>query len=757
MSSLQSQNPCRSFLYLCLLTLLFIFQTTLSEAVYILRYNSTDNGGLVFTGNTLGLSKATNLNEPGVNHSIGAFITTDLSSQVGSYPAGTTLDWQKNSSFAFLDMPPNSTILYAELIWSGSYGFKNEITGNELNASVTLKTPQGATFSISPDPGTSQQAPHPSVPNSGHYMRSADVTSIIQAGGIGMYTVGGVPATINRYENNNNTAGWTLAVAFSNPLMTTSNLSVFVGCEQATSGTALPATVSGFCTPSSGSLAGTLFISAVEGDSSLKGDRMLFGNHLPLNISMNSLQGTNNPIDNFFCSQINTIVNFDLLRIIGSGQLDTRGSFGNFNPDPFTGAIYPGGRQGYDITSVDISPYLIHDQHVAYAKGVTTGDNFAINALGMRIEIGAPRLELNKLVNGLQEVQAGVGDILNISFTLENVGNADAFDVYFLDVLETGLSFVPGTFTYNSINYPLVDPTTGSGFYIGNLPIGASAPISFDVKIDSPPVNLTEFLNAGNLLYQFQPCVGSALSLETKSNEVKILVPYDSPPILSINKKVNSLDSVFTSPGEIVTFEFEITATQSDALNVVFSDVLFAGLTLVPGSTKVNDYLVTPDPNLATGFSIGDILINETTIVQFQAEVSFPNPDIYTYPNLAQTQAQYLRAINDFQPAGPFISNEVYVNLCNRPSTFNGDLFKCRYLNKTRYTLNLTWSPVDSPDLIGYVIYFDEDPFTIVLPPSQTSLKISISSKETASSFKIAAIFQGNLESPTQPLKVNYE
>ena len=228
------------------------------DATYILRYVKTDNGGIVFTGNTLGLSKNAQQNQPGPNDSAGAFITVDTSQQVGNYLPGTTLIWQQNSSTAFLDLPPSSSVLYAELIWSGSYGFNGQITGTEPNTPITLITPQNTVFTVVPDPATSQVAITPGFSNAGNYTRSADVTTIIQGAGQGMYTVGGIAATISALDDTHNAAGWTLAVVFQNGSMSTSNLSLFVGCDQASKVSNPPATISGFCTPPSGNLKGNL-------------------------------------------------------------------------------------------------------------------------------------------------------------------------------------------------------------------------------------------------------------------------------------------------------------------------------------------------------------------------------------------------------------------------------------------------------------------------------------------------------------------
>lgn len=54
---------------------------------FIQRYSDVKKGGIVFTGNTLGLSKAPNQNAPGLEGSIGAFTSLDNALQVGAFPA----------------------------------------------------------------------------------------------------------------------------------------------------------------------------------------------------------------------------------------------------------------------------------------------------------------------------------------------------------------------------------------------------------------------------------------------------------------------------------------------------------------------------------------------------------------------------------------------------------------------------------------------------------------------------------------------
>ena len=80
----------------------------------------------------------------------------------------------------------------------------------------------------------------------------------------------------------------------------------------------------------------------------------------------NQLKGPNNPQNNFFASQINR----------DDGTLDTSGTFGTRNANAVTATNISGGRQGWDITNVDVSAQLRNGQTQAFAQGTTSGDTY---------------------------------------------------------------------------------------------------------------------------------------------------------------------------------------------------------------------------------------------------------------------------------------------------------------------------------------------------------------------------------------------
>lgn len=148
---------------------------------FIQRFSDVKKGGISFTGNTLGLSKAPNLNAPGTEGSIGAFTSLNNALQVGTFPAGTTLSYLQNGSRTTLNLPAGSAVLYAELIWGGLYRSSANDISALTNNSVIFTTALGA-FTVAPDPLTAQNFNIPADNITvGFYIRSADVTALVQS------------------------------------------------------------------------------------------------------------------------------------------------------------------------------------------------------------------------------------------------------------------------------------------------------------------------------------------------------------------------------------------------------------------------------------------------------------------------------------------------------------------------------------------------------------------------------------------------
>lgn len=580
------------------------------QAAYVLRYSSINNGALTFTGNTIGLNKAANANAPGTSGAIGTFIAAGAATQDGTYPVGTTASWTADASRAVLSIPAGSTVLYAELIWSGSYSYGGENVSASLGNSVSFTTPLGVN-SVAPVAATSQTlgaagANGTCATAPCYYVRSANVTALVQAAGAGTYTVGGIPATQGDAENFANAGGWTLAVAYLNSSLPSRNLSIFVGAEI---GGAAAATVSGFCTPPTGPRSGRLLVSALEGDPAITGDQMQFG---PTAASIVAVSGPNNPAGNFFASQINN----------DAGTLDTSGSFGTSNSTPGTGVA--GARQGYDITNIDVSATLLNNQTTAAARGTTTGDQYMINALGLQINVGAPSfLVTTKLVD---KATTFVGDTLTYTIRLDNTGGtADATNVIFTDAMPPGTAFVAGSVTVDGVANA-GNPT--AGINIGTVVAGGSKAVTFKVTVNSIPAApaTAQYSNAATWNYQFISCSGQPTTNGTvTTNPVITTIPR-----LAINKTVTPAGTV--NPGATLTYTVTLSNDGSAASSGTnLQDLIPAGTSYVPGTTTLNGTALADVGGLmpfvsaravnSAGQAAGVLAVGATATVVFQVKV----------------------------------------------------------------------------------------------------------------------------------------
>ena len=614
------------------IALMLLVTTDIANAAYVNRATKTVRGAITFTGNSLGLDSnggaiGAGTNSPGTVGSIGAFTTTNTALQVANYPAGTTMNWTLNSANAELTLPPGSVVEYAELIWSGTYAYGGQDVRASLNNSISFQTPSGS-YTIAPDPTTAQTlgvftgtAPAVCTPaatlagNFCRYVRSADVTGQVSIGKSGTYTVGGVPSTAGG-DQNNNAAGWTLAVIYSNPSLPSRNMTLFVGAE---AGGAAPTSVSGFCTNLSGPVQGRLLVSAIEGDAAISGDKMEFG---PSPTQLTALSGPNNLMGNFFSGQING----------DDGSLKTTGTFGTRNHGLSAGVT--GSRQGYDITNIDVSGAMTNTQVSAFARGTTSGDQYTINALAIQIDVGAPVFP--QAVKTANRTITHVGDTVTYTVLLDNIkGTANATNVVFYDTPPAGMSFVPGSVTINGIAQPSFNPITG--FNVGTINAGGVSTVTFQVLVNTIPAapDLAQFVNKARWTYDFISCANfpsESSFIDTNPNTINAIRIAPTKTVLPTG----------TVPvGQILNYTITVpNSGQAPTAGTTFADTIPAGTSYVLNSTKLNGVAVSDIAGAmpfiggglinSAGQSAGVIVPSASALIQFQVTVNNNPPSIIT-------------------------------------------------------------------------------------------------------------------------------
>lgn len=600
---------------------------------FLNRFTTTVPGAVTFTGNTLGLSPISPA--PGnIFGTLAVFTTVNTALQVPGFPAGTTDDWRLNSSSAILNLPAGSSILYAELVWAGTFRTDTEDVLPFLNDNITFTTPAG-TFSVTPDPATAQQG---SVGNQFYYARSANVTNLVSAGGAGTYTTGAVPATRTSADPTiSRSAGWTLEVVYQNASLPLRNLSVYAGQEIIdASSPPVDATISGFATPATGAVTGRVLVTAQEGDSNISGDQLRFGPNANTTVA---LFGPRNPANNFFQSQICN----------DSGNLDTSGTFGDLNQP--LGVALAVRRQGWDITNVDVSSSLVNNQTSATVRFVTNGDGYAAAGFGVQIDATGPIINPVKSVN---RTVAGVGDTLTYTITVPNTGTGSAENVVLRDSIPNGTTFVAGSVTVGGVTQPNANPATGIN--LGTIPNNTQRIVTFQVRITSFP-NPNPIPNRAMVSYQFRPFVGSPLITSmSSSNTVQTTV---NQATISMQK---SVDLQTATLNDVLTYTVNVTNNGNvTANNVIFVDSIPAGTTFVANSVIVNG-VARPGANPASSINLGSINASQTTVVRFQVRVT-SNPLVNPIPNRASATFTFTPVPGQQPVSGQATSNTVVTTI----------------------------------------------------------------------------------------------
>lgn len=505
----------------------FVALAPATAAAQELRYTITAPGGVAGTGNTLGLSKALNANGPGLEDSIGTFLSlgngVDDSppNPANPWPMGTTNDWTMNGSSAVLTLPIESEVLYAEVLWGGSYLYGEEDVSASLDTSITLSA-DGSSIQVAPDPATALTIDETAMTgfDVNYYLRSADVTAFVQAAGASEYSVSGVPATQTTAINSLSAAGWTLVVVYRDEGAPTRNLSVFVGGSFVDEDSQQDYLVSGFCAPPAGVVEGNVVVSAIEGDADLAGDQLLIAE--TAGGPFVGLAAPNNPADNFFCSQLNN----------ESGQLDVEGTFGNVNHDAIAGTNTVGGRQGWDVTTVPLTSLddqLQNGQTSAVIRTITTGDSFVPTLAAFAIDVNAPEFTGGVSSISATPDQVGLDETFTITATLENTGDVTAQSIDFALPLDMGVSLisvamdgVPGDIDGD----PVDAATLAAGADAGDLPSGQSRTVTIELQVTEVPPSPSLLFKA-KWSYGFEVCTGEPPLPESFTQGV--LVQVDGP------------------------------------------------------------------------------------------------------------------------------------------------------------------------------------------------------------------------------------
>ena len=329
------------------------------------------HGELVLIGNTMGLDGAAG-DEPGIDGSPYAWIRDELIDPApqanADWGAFTTNNWEDSRSYTSFSAD-GRTVRRAILLWSGTcnafypgllgIGSENEDNRSDVtdDMEVTLfaQNGQGSEEGFTVVADTVVNECTNSNSDFDGYTAWADITDVIPwvDGDIG---VGGVVGTQVRNVDSNY-AGWAIALVLEDPALPQRTFNLQVGWSETSNGSDVR-NIDGLCIPENPEASRVVAVGA-EGDASLVGDSLWFGNADAWDANRRALQGPNTPLDNAFASQIIDANGLPLSSGVNTTPSDHLAYHSAaciaIDPDgEDTRCLVDGARQGFDILTLPV-------------------------------------------------------------------------------------------------------------------------------------------------------------------------------------------------------------------------------------------------------------------------------------------------------------------------------------------------------------------------------------------------------------------
>ncbi|MBN1071663.1 DUF11 domain-containing protein [Clostridium botulinum] len=238
------------------------------------------------------------------------------------------------------------------------------------------------------------------------------------------------------------------------------------------------------------------------------------------------------------------------------------------------------------------------------------------NTVKTYINLG--KLAVNKVVD---KMYATIGDTINYTLTITNIGNTKCTNNFFRDIIQSDATFVNNSVVIDTTSEAGYDPNTG--FNLPDIPGKGSVTVKFAVTVKTLPSDYILY-NTGSVSYSYyiDPNGNPVSSLAT-SNTVATTINKGS---LSVTKEV---DKAYATIGDKISYTVSIINTGNvNASAINFRDVIPNGLTFVTNSVKING-VNYQGYNPYQSFSLGLLLPGDSVIVKFDATVtSLPNPSL---------------------------------------------------------------------------------------------------------------------------------
>lgn len=326
----------------------------------------------------------------------------------------------RNSSTASFTLPAGTNaIKLARLYWGGRV--KDSEFDLNLQENKKIKIRKGTFFPYTEFSAT-QIDRNNFIQNNESYTRYqafADITSFIQNGGTGSYSVGNAPLSVGYIDNGGNYGGWCIVIVYENASLNYNSIRLYDGFQQVfDNGNPLSTsvTLTGLNVPSSPLSASDAKMGAVtwEGDANLIGDF--------LKINGNTFSNNINPANNPW----NGTISDNAVHITAK------------NPN-FTNQM------GIDIDQFEVgSGYGIFPNATSVTLEFgTEADQYFPGIFSIVIKMKEPTITIDKFVTDANNNnKAESGEVLTYSLKGINLGPGNANNVFITDTLPNTVSYL---------------------------------------------------------------------------------------------------------------------------------------------------------------------------------------------------------------------------------------------------------------------------------------------------------------------------
>ncbi|MDW8419468.1 MAG: Ig-like domain-containing protein, partial [Chitinophagales bacterium] len=316
-----------------------------------------------------------------------------------------------SSSSDSLVLPPCSEVTWAGIFWGGQV---NTSTPNyAIRDSIRIRANNGPYVGFRADSLRDNTVGYTS------YHCYKDITAFVKANQNARFTVANVVA---RTGASNLDAGWMICVVYRNDNEDMRNMYVYNGLVNVSGSLTVDVPISGFLTPPSGPVNLDFGFFVHDGDRLFVGDSLLFngnGNFVPVFDALN-------PADDVFNSTVTRQGVATPFRLPNYGNLlGTDADIIRPNNNGFA--------------------YIGNSDTSAVLRLKTGGETYLTQALTIGIDVYEADVRLANVATDINGGALNVGDTIEYTITLKNIGSDTSFNTVILDTLPFNVDYVPGS------------------------------------------------------------------------------------------------------------------------------------------------------------------------------------------------------------------------------------------------------------------------------------------------------------------------